>query len=121
MLIELKVASDPTYADIMKHDAERRADRELASMRSARRHEGVPMTAAEIEQAKRRLRDKHKPFPLLIVLAVALTISLSIGMWMGTGRRGEPALPSPLETRRLVYVLAACLVLVLVLRRPWWS
>jgi hypothetical protein len=121
MLIELKVASDPTYADIMKHDAERKAERELEAMRAARREGGVPMSAAEIDSAAGQLRDKHQPFPLLVVLAGALAISLAIGMWIGAGRAQEPALPSRAETMRLIYVLAFCLLLVLVLRRPWWS
>jgi hypothetical protein len=119
-LAERLVTRDETYGRIMKPEAERRVDRELARLARAARGRGAPLDPAELEAIRAQLaRREGRELPLAPILIGILVVACGAGTWRGVARRAEPEVREAPSWRDLVPLgaaTAAALGLVAVLR-----
>jgi len=116
MLVEQRLASDQTYARIMKHQSERRVDAELAKLQARRRAEGREPTRDELHRARETLRRQFRPWPLRPVVIVGLLAAVLLGAYRTkTATQGPPKRPVALG---LWVVWAASIALVWALSAP---
>ena len=122
MLIERETTADPTYAEVMKREAERRADRQLQAMIEVRQREGagVVVDLEEVARVRQQLVEQYRPFPLLPLLIAGLAICCAVGAWAGAGEERGTGMPPLAKLRGLAFACLGSLLLVLALRSPWW-
>ena len=120
MQIEKSIADDPTYAEIMQLESERRARALVARERARRAVQGVPMGTSEIAARTRVLERAGRPLPIRIPFFVAMTVVIVLAAFR---RDNRPLGRSPVQwrdLRGLAIALVVALVVVAVLWRPWW-
>jgi hypothetical protein len=115
-LAERAVIRDDTYARIMKPEAERRADREMARLAREARGRGAPLDPAQLETIRAELARRSRELPLAPILIVGLVLACGAGVWRGLGAASGGGAPSWRGLAPLAAVTAASLALVAVLR-----
>lgn len=118
-LVERQLTSDPTYAEVMRAEAERDARRALAAELARRRAAGTPMDAAEARRRERQLVAERQRFPIRPVL-IALIAAAAVA---GATRRRPPDDRRPLrlaDLRGPALLCAAMLAAVAALARPFY-
>jgi hypothetical protein len=118
---EQQLTADPAYAAMMKHESQRAIARDLRreTVASAR-----PLSADEMRALRRALERRHAPFPLRELLfgglAVAFAAGTGLGARRGTTNAARPLPPGWIDLHPLALACGLSLLVVLLLREPWW-
>lgn len=118
-LAERQITDDPTYADVMRAEAEREARRELASELARRRAAGEPMSSDEARRRERQLVAQRARFPIRSLLIGLVAIAAIAGAL----RRGPGAEVPAVRASDLLAptaITAALLIAVAALARPFY-
>lgn len=119
MLAERTLRSDPTYAEIMRHESERRAKQLVARLEAERRRRGQqPMEAKEIAVIEQR----ERPWPLRPWLFVCMGVAGLGGLVTRrhSDSKGEPLVVDRHEYRTLLLATCGAIALVGLFSVPWW-
>lgn len=118
MFGERAITDDPTYAEIMKQQSQRDVDREMRQQIRTRK-----LTDAELRALRARLEREHRPFPLRPFAYVLIGLGVIGGAYSSLRDRKlvlRADAPSWLGLSPLALACGLSLVLVLLLRSPWW-
>jgi hypothetical protein len=110
---ELRMRRDPSYAQVMRTERDRRIARELQAWEREQAGRGAEPSPSAQRLERGRLERTHRTFPFVVVLALATLASLIFGIARTRGGRDE-RLAHGLLVRAVVIALASiCAVIVL--------
>lgn len=118
-LAERAVTDDPTYAEVMRAEAERDARRALAAELARRRAAGVPMLADEARRRERELVAERARFPIRPVLIALIAVAALLGALRPRPPDDRPPIRFA-DLKTLAAITAALLIAVAALSRPFY-